>query len=147
MVSMETIKMKSKGVQCSWLRGANLFIAIGVWGSRDFVCLAWLWSEGNLLQAAGGLLCKVCVCPFQPWLGPTSASHVDRATWILHVMWPARDPSCIHMGSWCDSGQPVFHGNFLLIKKHPLLPHLGIIKSHETRKLAKVEGKVSGYFC
>ena len=73
MVSMETIKMKGKGVRRSWLQGANLFSDICVWGSGDFVCLTWLWSEGNLLQAAEESWCARCVCAVP---GPGRAAQV-----------------------------------------------------------------------
>lgn len=52
MVSMETIKMKGKGVHRSWLRGANLLVEMCVWGSGDFACLALLRSERNLLKSS-----------------------------------------------------------------------------------------------
>lgn len=147
---METIKMKGKGVQRSWLRGANLFVETCIWESTDFVCLAQLRSKGNILQAVEESWSARCVCHSQPRPGCTSASHADRTAWILHVMWPARGPSRAHVGSSCDSGQLVLQGNFLLIEKHPLLSHSG--KKKKSKKIIKlarvaVEGNVSGYFC
>jgi len=141
---METIKMKGKGVQHSWLRGANLFVETCIWGSGDFVCLGWLRSEGNLLQAVEESWSARCVCCSRP--GCTSASHADKDTWTLHVTQPARDPSRAPVGSWCDSGEIVFHGNFLLIEKTSTLASFRKKKKWGNNKSGKDHYRRKGFW-